>query len=212
VVTFDTPVVLPRFLSAARFEVLQREVGRLTKTERSYVPLHKKGAAIAYSVIRRSAPAIVEFYRSPDQCRTISDIAQLAIEPTPPRDESSLSVLVYDQPGDHIGWHYDHNFYRGRHFTVLLTIENRGHQAGGLSASCLLAKCHGEEQAISTPANTLVVFEGARVLHKVVPIHADERRVVLSMTYCRDPRISLPREVARRFKDMAFFGPRALWA
>ena len=45
--------------------------------------------------------------------------------PTPLHDQSSCSVLVYEKPGDHIGWHYDHNFYKGRHFTVLIPIVNR---------------------------------------------------------------------------------------
>ena len=38
-----------------------------------------------------------------------------------------------------------------------------------------------------------------------------ERRVILSMTYCADPRISRFKEFVRRCKDTAFFGLRALW-
>jgi hypothetical protein len=30
------------------------------------------------------------------------------VQPTPIHDQSSLSVLFYDRPGDHIGRHYDH--------------------------------------------------------------------------------------------------------
>ena len=55
------------------------------------------------------------------------------------------------------------------------------------------------------------LFDGARVLHKVTPIAEGERRTVLSMTYCTDPRNSRLQGIARRIKDMAFFGPRALW-
>jgi hypothetical protein len=118
--------------------------------------------------------------------------------------------LFYERPGDHIGWHYDHNFYKGRHFTVLLSIINRG--AGGLSAARLMARLGKTEQAIATPPNTLVVFEGARVRHKVTPLNDGERRVVLSMTFCTDSRHSLIQEGLRRVKDIAFFGPRALWS
>ncbi len=210
-IAFDGPAVLPRFLSAAAFEALRRDVVNFSDRERSYVPRHKKGGTIAYATIRKRAPGLAEFYSSQVHRRAISDIVHVALKPTPMRDESSLSILLYERPGDHIGWHYDHNFYRGRHFTVLLTIENRGHGADGLSSSCLLVKVGRAEQAIPTPANTLVVFEGARVLHKVTPIGEGERRVVLSMTYCTDPRNSLAREIARRFKDTAFFGLRAFW-
>lgn len=210
-VVFDRPVVLPRFLAAAAFATLRHEIVKLSRMERSYVPLHKKGGTIAYGTILRLAPRLDEFYRSAPQLQTISEIVQLPLKPTPQRDQSSLSVLVYERPGDHIGWHYDHNFYFGRHFTVLLAIENRGHGAEGLSSSRLFVKICDVEREIPTPANTLVVFEGARVLHKVTPIASGEQRLILSMTYCTDARNSVPREIARRIKDTAFFGLRALW-
>lgn len=211
-IAFDGPVAVPRFLSAAAFSALRRDILNLSDRERSYIPLHKKGSAIAYGAIRRLAPGLAGFYVSQDHRRAISDIVHVPLEPTPLRDESSLSVLLYERPGDHIGWHYDHNFYRGRHFTVLLAMENQGHGADGLSSSRLHVKDCGAERVIPTPANTLVVFEGARVLHKVTPIEEGERRVVLSMTYCTDPRNSIAREIARRIKDTAFFGLRALWS
>ena len=43
-------------------------------------------------------------------------------------------MIVYEKPGDHIGWHFDHNFYRGRHFTLLIPVVNQGRD-GGLSAA-----------------------------------------------------------------------------
>jgi hypothetical protein len=69
----------------------------------------------------------------------------------------------------------------------------------------------GGDTEIPTPANTLVVFEGAKILHKASPILAGERRMVVSMTYCANPRTSRFQSVARRIKDIAFFGVRALW-
>jgi len=210
--TVGAPIVLHRFLAPDDFAALQQNVLTLSETERSYIPLHKKGGTIAYGTIRARAPAVAEFYHSRAHRGAVSDLLGLWLEPTPLRDESSLSILVYEHSGDHIGWHFDHNFYRGRHFTVLLAIENRGFCRDGLSASCLMARSGRTEQIVPTPANTLVVFEGARVLHKVTPIREGERRVILSMTYCTDPRNSLTREVARRFKDTAFFGMRALWS
>jgi hypothetical protein len=141
----------------------------------------------------------------------VSRIVGERIRPTPINDQSSLSVLFYEKPGDHIGWHYDHNFYRGRHFTVLLPVINEGSAPSGLSHALLQAKIDGQETDIATPPNTLIVFEGARVNHKVTPIHGGERRLVISMTYCTDPRANVLQGAARRIKDIAFFGPRALW-
>ena len=56
-------------------------------------------------------------YHSPDLIEWVSAIVGFKVQPTPDRDQSSLSVLCYKDAGDHINWHYDHNFYRGRHFT-----------------------------------------------------------------------------------------------
>jgi hypothetical protein len=212
---------LPRFegnlaqissaLPAATFDNLRREINKLVETERSYLPTHKKGGTVAYETLCEKAPAVVSLYLSDDLKRLVSKIVGIEIVPTPLHDQSSCSVLFYERPGDHIGWHYDHNFYRGRHFTVLVNIVNDGREVDGLSAAKLMAKRGNDEQIIPTPPNTLVVFEGAKVLHKVTPIAAGERRVMLSMTYCADPRNSWVQGAARRIKDTAFFGIRALW-
>jgi hypothetical protein len=190
---------------------LAADVDRLIATERTYLPAHKKGGTVAYETLEREAPEIVRLYRSPAMQRFISRITGIKLEPTPMHDQSSCSVLFYEKPGDHIGWHYDHNFYKGRHFTVLIPLINRGHGEGGLSAARLMVKRRREEITIATPPNRIIVFEGARVRHKVTPIAEGERRVVWSMTYCADPRNSAFQGVARRIKDTAFFGVRALW-
>ena len=202
---------MPDVLPAATFAALKSEVSRLIDAERSYLPTHKKGGTVAYETLCQKAPGVVALYLSPDFQKLVSRIVGETVVPTPLHDQSSCSILFYDRPGDHIGWHYDHNFYRGRHFTVLINIVNDGHGAEGLSAAKLMAKRRKEEMIIPTPPNKFVVFEGARVLHKVTPIAEGERRVMLSMTYCTDPRNSWLQGAARRIKDTAFFGIRALW-
>jgi hypothetical protein len=187
------------------------EAGSLVETERNYLPAHKKGGTIAYETLDAHAPRLTATYRSSDMCRLISAIVRIDVEPTPLHDQSSCSLLFYEKPGDHIGWHYDHNFYRGRHFTVLIPLVNRGEEPGALSAARLMARTNGHDIVIPTPPNALIVFEGAKVRHKVTPIAEGERRVVWSMTYCADPRNSSWQGLKRRVKDTAFFGLRALW-
>lgn len=202
--------ILDTALSPGLFARINAEVAALIETERSYLPTHKKGGTVAYSTLRERAPALVGHYLSKDLRQIVSRIVGLEISPTPLHDESSCSVLFYEKPGDHINWHYDHNFYRGRHFTVLIPVVNRGRD-GGLSAARLLARQRGREVEIATPPNRMIVFEGAKVRHKVTPIGEGERRAVWSMTYCTDPRNSAVQGVARRVKDTAFFGLRSLW-
>ena len=107
--------------------------------------------------------------------------------------------------------HYDHNFYHGRHFTVLLSLVNRHLTEDRLSSAQLLIRRERREIIVPTPPNTLIVFEGARVFHKVTRLEANERRIVLSMTFCTRPQASVVKGVLRRCKDVAYFGVRALW-
>jgi len=207
----DRVAIVPQFLPPQALAALKAEAESLIAPERSYIPTHKKGGTIAYETLIENAPAIVSCYHSRKLMELVSRIVGVRVMPTPINDQSSLSLLFYDRPGDHIGWHYDHNFYRGRHFTVLIALANEGSAAGGLSHAELQARVAGREMAVSTAPNTVVVFEGARVHHKVTPIQEGERRVVLSMTYCTDPRAWWWQGVSRRLKDTAFFGIRALW-
>lgn len=213
---FETPsftgrlATLDHVLTADLFARVAGEVNALIETERSYLPAHKKGGTVAYSVLREKAPTLVSHYRSATMRRIVSRIVGVEVQPTPLHDESSCSVLFYEKPGDHINWHYDHNFYRGRHFTLLIPVVNRGRE-GGLSVARLLAKQGGRDVEVATPPNRLILFEGAKVRHKVTPISEGERRAVWSMTYCTDPRNSAFQGVARRMKDTAFFGLRSLW-
>ncbi|MCB0191114.1 MAG: hypothetical protein KDJ65_04150 [Anaerolineae bacterium] len=200
------------FLPESTFLELRDIIVEKIKTERSYLPGHKKGGTVSYEALHHNAPKIIAFYHSPQLRALLSHIVGEQVVPTPIHDQSSCSLLYYDKPGDHIGWHYDHNFYNGRHFTVLIPIVNEHLATKALSSTKLFVKKNGAEEMIPTPPNTLVVFEGAKTLHKVTPLGPDEQRILLSMTFSTTPRASLHKEVARRCKDTAFFGVRALWS
>jgi hypothetical protein len=120
-------------------------------------------------------------------------------------------VLVYEKAGDHIGWHYDYSFYNGRHFTVLLSLMNSDVSGTASSSSNLLVRTTDAVRVVPTPPNALVLFEGEHVNHRVTPLGFGERRVVLSMTFCTDPSSGFVKSMERRFKDIAYFGLRALW-
>ena len=218
---FTPPASLPYFsrrlvsieglLPNTILEHLRAIVAGSRKDERSYIPGHKQGGTIAYENLHRIAPELVAFYQSQVLRDLISNLVGAPVVPTPLHDQSSCSLLVYDRPRDHIGWHYDHNFYRGRHFTVLLCLVNEDRVHGGLSAAHLQARLDGRDEIIATPPNTLVVFEGAQVLHRVTGLGPEQLRIQLSMTFCTDPSAPWFKALIRRAKDMAYFGIRALW-
>ncbi|MEK6258093.1 MAG: 2OG-Fe(II) oxygenase [Planctomycetota bacterium] len=200
------------FLHPAALRSLRAEAeSNIPRMTRTYIPTHKKGCTLSYENIHRHAHGCLGFYHSPEVQRWVSTVLGMPVQPTPDQDQSSLSVLCYNEAGDHIHWHYDHNFYRGRHFTVLLSLANEA-ASGGVSQSTLNRKLPGgDEQAFDTSANSLVVFEGSRVLHRASPTAEGDLRIMLSMTFCTDPHTYWLKEFARRLKDTAFYGIRALW-
>lgn len=210
-------VSVPGFLEGQSLERLIREsLGNRRRVERSFIPRHKKGGTLSYEAIHHVAPACLAFYLSPALRRWLSALIGTEVYPTADHDQSSCSLLVYDRAGDHIGWHFDYNFYRGRHFTVLLSLLNRRLPTdvdlpAGLSEGQLQHRVHGQVATVETPPNTLVVFEGKRVFHRATAIGEDQERVMLSMTFSTDPRVHPWKEAGRRIKDMAYFGPRVLF-
>lgn len=182
------------------------------KVKRSYIPTHKKGGTVSYEEIHRSCPHALAFYHSAAVRAFVGSVVGMPVGSAGDHDQSAESILYYQEEGDHIHWHYDHNFYKGRQFTALLSLVNRSAE-GAVSAATLLHKDeNGAEHAVDTKVGTFVVFEGARVVHRATPAAAGDLRILLSMTFNTDPRISLLGETMRRFKDTAFFGLRVLWS
>jgi hypothetical protein len=202
---------IPNFLPEPVFNILLAAAARLVSPERVHIPVHKRGATISYHALHHHAPEIIAFYLSPAFHAWCSEIVDDRVQPTPLHDLSSCSLLIYDKPKDHIGWHFDLNFYSGRHFTALLSLVNTNAGGHSVSSANLLIRRSGEDVAIPTPPNTLVLFEGAEIYHCVTPLKEGERRVILSMTFCTDPSASALQTFERRVKDIAYFGLRALW-
>lgn len=203
-----TNFVTPETLQRLRNEAL----ANLSRGLRSYIPVHKKGRSLPYEFIHEHAPTCLSFYHSRAVQEWVSAVVGVKVHPALDHDQSALSILFYDQPGDHIQWHYDHNYYHGRQFTVLLSLVNQSGSGAGLSAGTLQRRSgDGTEVSIPTEENTLIIFEGARVVHRVTPTAPGDLRIMLSMTYNTDPRIRPIMELARRIKDTAFHGIKAVW-
>ncbi len=200
------------FLEPASLQALRDEAMAVAgRKVRSYVPTHKKGGTVSYEQIHAACPACLAFYHCEEIWRFVSKVVGENVVPAGDHDQSAESILYYDEAGDHIHWHFDHNFYDGRQFTALINLVNRAAD-GGTSASTLVYKdAHGEEIEIDTSENTFVVFKGSAVLHRATPTAPGDLRIMLSMTFNTAPRISAFRELKRRIKDTAFFGLRVLW-
>jgi hypothetical protein len=197
----------PASLAALREEAFAAAGGKV----RSYVPTHKKGGTVSYEQIHQSCPACLAFYHSNAVRQFVSQVVGEKVKPAGDHDQSAESILYYDEPGDHIQWHFDHNFYEGRQFTALINLVNRSAD-GGLSASTLVYRdANGEDVEVDTSENSFVIFEGQKVLHRATPTEAGDLRIMLSMTFNTNPKITPFRELKRRIKDTAFFGLKVLW-
>jgi hypothetical protein len=200
------------FLDPASLAKLREEaIAATDRKTRSYVPTHKKGGTVSYEQIHQSCPACLAFYHGEPVVRFVSQLVGEKIGPAGDHDQSAESILYYDEPGDHIQWHFDHNFYQGRQFTALINLVNRSAD-GKLSASKLQYRGTDESDVdVDTSENSFVVFEGQRVLHRATPTQPGDLRIMLSMTFNTMAKITPFREFKRRIKDTAFFGLRVLW-
>jgi hypothetical protein len=211
--TFDRKIsYFHDFLPETELSRLRNAAERQAHAKRVNIPTHKRGEAISYHELEDSAPELITFYLSPELRQWCSDVIGERVQPTPSHDLSSCSLLIYDRPNDHFAWHHDINFYKGRHFTALLSLVNTDASGAGVSSAKLRIREKEGDSVIPTNANTLVLFEGAYVYHSVTRLGEGERRIILSMTFCTNPAASALQTFIRRGKDIAYFGLRALWS
>ena len=133
----------PATLRALRDEALR--VVAAGACARYNFPPGKAGSAVSYAELRRQSPQLCAFYEG--LAATVSDLLGVPVAPTPREDNSSLSLLLYAAEGDHIDWHYDVNFYRGRHFTVLVPLV----VSGPVDAQLQVVAPHGAQLPAPPP-------------------------------------------------------------
>jgi hypothetical protein len=212
--TFDKEKIIrvDDFLDADSLARIREEaLANHHRVVRTFIPLHKKGATVSYEDIHLHCSSCLAMYHTEVVLSWVGDLVGQRVGPAGDHDQSACSILFYDQAGAHINWHYDFNYYKGRQFTALLTLVNKAGNAGYSKSKLQYKDPAGTVHEVDTEVNSLVLFEGARVLHRVSPAEDGDLRVVLSMTFNTERRISRLGELARRIKDTAFYGLRVLW-
>lgn len=210
--TQDSFIALPGFLTADGVAPMIAEANALrSRINRNFVPGIKKGGSVSWFDVSAVAPSIRDFYQSERFIAWLRAVTGEPLMTCPDTDPHACALYYYTEAGDHIGWHYDTSFYRGKRFTVLLGLVQR-------SQSELVARLHyrtqGEKAAevrLSTEPGMLVAFDGDRCWHKVTPSGERDDRVVLSMEYVTDRGMGfLPRIVSNVKDAVAYFGLRGL--
>jgi hypothetical protein len=183
-----------------------------SSVHRNYLPGHKQGGSVSRHAIDTLAPEIAELYRSAALIDWLGKLAGERLQVSPAEDPHAYALYFYTEPGDHIGWHYDTSYYRGRRYTLLLGIID--------DSSCRLGyELHTREAGAAVVSGSLVIppggmvfFDGDKLRHRITPLGAGERRVSLTFEYVTDPRMHPYWRLISNMKDaVAYFGFRQVF-
>ena len=195
-----TPLVLPDELKQ---QIMTALPAAQELAVRAYIPGVRAGRTVLTSTMVQQLPEVVHWFQQ--AAHHISATVGEEVQPTEESLPTSCSLLVYDRAGDGIGWHYDVNYFAGRFFTVLVPVNT--------NRTCsvyVYRDAYGQEQQIELQsdeyAGRSIVFEGTIVYHKATPLCAGQQRVVLSLQYATDTRLTLWNRLMTFVKDRAFVG------
>jgi hypothetical protein len=179
---------------------------------RNYLPGHKQGGSVSRHTIDELAPEVAELYRSPALLAWLEQLTGERLQVSPAADPHAYALYFYTREGDHIGWHYDTSYYRGKRYTLLLGVIDE--------SSCRLDyELHTREPGVATvpgsvryPPGALVFFDGNKLRHRVTPLKVGERRVSLTFEYVTDPSMHAWWRLISNLKDaVAYFGLRQVF-
>lgn len=200
---------LPRELTAQLIGAVAAVNGAVN---RNYLPGHKQGGSVSRHVIDSQAPIIAELYRSTALRNWLDGLTGEHLQLSPVDDPHAYAFYFYTRAGDHIGWHYDTSYYRGRRYTLLFGVID--------DSSCSLDfQLHTRERgtkvesgSIKIPPGGLVVFNGDALRHRISPSREGETRVSLTFEYVTDPRMHPGWRLISNMKDaFAYFGFRQVF-
>jgi hypothetical protein len=191
-------VALDHFLAPAAVEEFLREVDLLTPgVNRDDVSGYKKEGSVNFSALLTRAPAILSLYRSPALLTFLSRLVEAPLMLCPENDPHSCTLYYYKEPGDHIGFHFDRSYYKGKHYRVLVGLVERSEQCRLVARVRKRGKTEEiRETRIPMYPGTVVFFNGDKLWHAVTPIGKDEERITLTLQYVTSQELGYPRNAS----------------
>ena len=125
---------------------------------------------------------VINLIRNPDTLNIIKRTG-LNLQFVPRSDPNQLSILYYYKPSDGIDWHVDSNLYEGTRWACIYTIVNESKNKK-FSSSKLKYTYNNKVYSINTETNSLVLFKGDILEHKVDKLNEGEVRIVISFVLC----------------------------
>jgi len=161
---------------------------------------NKRGITISTQNVIKFAPNLINYYQN-DLCKLISNKIKLDLFPTDLSLPTSCAILIYENEGDWINWHYDYNYYNGRFFTVLIPITN--------NLTCTefqFKNDNNEVKSVNLTNNNSICFEGNYLYHRASKLCKNEKRVMLSCQYVTNNEMSFLNKLRLKIKDIAYTG------
>jgi len=88
--------------------------------KRVVIPGWKAGRTISTQSIQKRMPNVYNWYKSLETYigNTIGESVYTTSDNLP----TTCAILIYEEDGDFINWHYDVNYFNGRFFTLLVPV------------------------------------------------------------------------------------------
>jgi hypothetical protein len=200
-------VYIENFFDNNYFEILKESVNSeisYNKSKRTGEMLQnfRQAGSLNSNVIQNSN--IINLYYSKELINIIQQITNnYNIQNVTCNDKSSYNILIYDKPNDYINWHLDPNQYTGNRLTILISIYNENDSKNNLSSSELQYKLRNLDkiQTLKMKPNSILIFNGSKILHKATSIKENEKRILISNTYCDICQENLLGFVFRNIKE-----------
>ena len=161
---------------------------------------NKKGITISTDNVSKYAPNLINFYEN-ELCKLVSNHLKLHLFPTDLNLPTTCAILIYDNEGDWINWHYDYNYYDGRFFTLLIPLTN--------NVTCTefqFKNDNNEIKSINLINNNSICFEGNYLYHRASKLCKNEKRIILSCQYVTNNNMNLLNKMRLKLKDFAYTG------
>ena len=210
--------VLKNILPEGVFRGLQNAANHLKASSVREDSNWRKGQAIGGHELGRSIAARwLGHISGPEFRQRTHDATGIeTLELVPDFDTNRMSLLFYDGPermeaktdllGDGTDWHMDGNIYLGNRWAGILTLVEETLD----DVSKLELQPNGQITQIPKVQleNSLILFQGDHVLHRVRGLAPGERRVVISLLFSDWP-VRTRNPLLRRYQskvNLAFYG------
>ena len=179
----DKPIIyIENFLDQSFFSYLVKQIPN--KHIKSTNVVLRKASGISFTDLHEKFSGFIEFYQSFEFKNFLQSRLNKLVNRPPMSDDNCCSIIMYTTKGDYINWHYDYSSYHGKRYTILLTLINENEKTGNLSENNFIYIDNGVKKKLKCKPNSIMIFDGENIKHTSTPINDNEKRVLISMTFC----------------------------